>query len=176
MLHKAWNSKGEMPYCFPRSSIKFQGHMVQNITDFDPNWALRTIGRSQLSNPSDLPCYLSFQLLYPLGDNSPIANFLEKNKAGGMHHICIEVSVAHWPLDDTCIWEVSFHKSSFWFKQVQSALWLSALMILYKSAVNDISVLVHVKFGTEFLDQWWPSFMMSLSYSCCDGYIKLIMP
>ena len=39
MLHKAWNSKGEMPYCFPRSSIKFQGHTVQNITDFDPNWA-----------------------------------------------------------------------------------------------------------------------------------------
>ena len=29
-----------MPYCFPRSSIKFQGHMGQNITDFDPNWAL----------------------------------------------------------------------------------------------------------------------------------------
>ena len=39
MLHKAWNSIGEMPYCFPRSSIKFQGHTVQNITDFDPNWA-----------------------------------------------------------------------------------------------------------------------------------------
>ena len=39
MLHKAWNSKGEMPYCFPRSSIKFQGHTVQNITDFYPNWA-----------------------------------------------------------------------------------------------------------------------------------------
>ena len=39
MLHKAWNSKGEMPYCFPMSSIRFQGHMVQNITDFDPNWA-----------------------------------------------------------------------------------------------------------------------------------------
>ena len=38
MLHKAWNSKGEMLYCFPRSSIKFQGHTVQNITDFDPNW------------------------------------------------------------------------------------------------------------------------------------------
>ena len=39
MLHKAWNSKGEMPYRFPRSSIKFQGHTVQNITDFYPNWA-----------------------------------------------------------------------------------------------------------------------------------------
>ena len=39
MLHKAWNSKGEVPYCFPRSSIKFQSHTGQNITDFDPNWA-----------------------------------------------------------------------------------------------------------------------------------------
>ena len=39
MLHKTWNSKEEMPYCFPRSSIKFQGHTGQNITDFDPNWA-----------------------------------------------------------------------------------------------------------------------------------------
>ena len=39
MLRKAWNSKGEMPYCFPRSSIKFQGNTGQNITHFDPNWA-----------------------------------------------------------------------------------------------------------------------------------------
>ena len=39
MLHKAWNSKEEMPYCFPRSSIEFQGHTGQNITDFYPNWA-----------------------------------------------------------------------------------------------------------------------------------------
>ena len=38
MLDKAWNCKGEMPFCFPRSSIKFQGHTGQNITDFDPNW------------------------------------------------------------------------------------------------------------------------------------------
>ena len=28
-----------MPYWFPRSSIKFQGHTGQNITDFKPNWA-----------------------------------------------------------------------------------------------------------------------------------------
>ena len=31
------------------------------------------------------------ELLEPLGDNSPIAAFLEKNPAGGMHHICYEV-------------------------------------------------------------------------------------
>lgn len=32
------------------------------------------------------------ELLEPLGANSPIAAFLEKNPAGGMHHICYEVN------------------------------------------------------------------------------------
>ncbi|XP_032247134.1 methylmalonyl-CoA epimerase, mitochondrial isoform X2 [Halichoerus grypus] len=31
------------------------------------------------------------ELLHPLGNDSPVAAFLQKNKAGGMHHICIEV-------------------------------------------------------------------------------------
>lgn len=31
------------------------------------------------------------ELLYPLGDSSPIAGFLEKNPSGGIHHICYEV-------------------------------------------------------------------------------------
>ena len=31
------------------------------------------------------------ELLEPLGDDSPIANFLEKNPSGGIHHICYEV-------------------------------------------------------------------------------------
>ena len=31
------------------------------------------------------------ELLEPLGENSPIAKFLEKNPDGGMHHVCYEV-------------------------------------------------------------------------------------
>jgi methylmalonyl-CoA/ethylmalonyl-CoA epimerase len=31
------------------------------------------------------------ELVHPLGDKSPLANFLEKNPAGGIHHICYEV-------------------------------------------------------------------------------------
>ncbi|WP_111428707.1 methylmalonyl-CoA epimerase [Rhodobacteraceae bacterium DSL-40] len=31
------------------------------------------------------------ELLYPLGENSPIKSFLEKNPSGGIHHICYEV-------------------------------------------------------------------------------------
>ena len=31
------------------------------------------------------------ELLYPLGENSPINAFLEKNPSGGIHHLCYEV-------------------------------------------------------------------------------------
>ncbi|MBT8442096.1 MAG: methylmalonyl-CoA epimerase [Gammaproteobacteria bacterium] len=31
------------------------------------------------------------ELLEPLGEDSPIAKFLEKNPSGGMHHLCYEV-------------------------------------------------------------------------------------
>ena len=31
------------------------------------------------------------ELLYPLGENSPIQGFLDKNPLGGIHHICYEV-------------------------------------------------------------------------------------
>lgn len=31
------------------------------------------------------------ELLHPLGENSPIAGFLQKNPNGGIHHFCIEV-------------------------------------------------------------------------------------
>jgi len=31
------------------------------------------------------------ELIHPLGDASPIHGFLEKNPAGGIHHICYEV-------------------------------------------------------------------------------------
>jgi methylmalonyl-CoA/ethylmalonyl-CoA epimerase len=32
------------------------------------------------------------ELLHPLGENSPIAAFLQKNPSGGIHHICYEVA------------------------------------------------------------------------------------
>jgi len=38
----------------------------------------------------DLP-NTKIELLYPLGDDSPINGFLEKNPAGGIHHMCFEV-------------------------------------------------------------------------------------
>lgn len=35
------------------------------------------------------------ELLEPLGENSPIANFLKKNPSGGIHHVCYEVEDIH---------------------------------------------------------------------------------
>ena len=31
------------------------------------------------------------ELHYPLGENSPIQGFLDKNPSGGIHHVCYEV-------------------------------------------------------------------------------------
>ncbi|KAJ3252636.1 DnaJ- protein scj1 [Chytriomyces hyalinus] len=40
------------------------------------------------------------ELLHPLGDKSPIAGFLAKNKEGGMHHVCIEVDNVYTAMAD----------------------------------------------------------------------------
>ena len=60
-----------------------------------------TLGAS-VSEPLDLPAHgvttvfvtlpnTKLELLHPLGDASPIAGFLAKNPAGGVHHLCYEV-------------------------------------------------------------------------------------
>lgn len=35
------------------------------------------------------------ELIEPLGENSPLIKFLEKNPAGGQHHVCFEVADIH---------------------------------------------------------------------------------
>lgn len=35
------------------------------------------------------------ELIEPLGENSPIRNFLAKNPKGGQHHVCFEVEDIH---------------------------------------------------------------------------------
>lgn len=61
-----------------------------------------TLG-ARVSEPLELPEHgvvtvfvelpnTKIELLYPLGEDSPIARYLEKNPAGGVHHICYEVA------------------------------------------------------------------------------------
>ena len=56
--------------------------------------------------PFDLPaqgvrvCFVDtpnsqIELIEPLGEDSPIVRFLERNPAGGQHHICFEVPEIH---------------------------------------------------------------------------------
>lgn len=57
---------------------------------------------ADVSEPEDLPEHgvtvvfvklqnTKIELLHPLGENSPIQGFLDKNPSGGMHHVCFEV-------------------------------------------------------------------------------------
>ncbi len=60
------------------------------------------LGAEAIGAPFDLPaqgvrvCFVDapntqIELIEPLGPNSPIVKFLEKNPAGGQHHLCYEV-------------------------------------------------------------------------------------
>eukprot|EP00244_Chara_vulgaris_P006688 TRINITY_DN2532_c0_g1_i1.p1 TRINITY_DN2532_c0_g1~~TRINITY_DN2532_c0_g1_i1.p1 ORF type:complete len:235 (-),score=28.47 TRINITY_DN2532_c0_g1_i1:1307-2011(-) len=66
----------------------------------------RTVFGAQVSEPLDQPDHgvtvvfvhlstATIELLHPLGDNSPIAKFLEKNPKGGLHHLCLTVDDIH---------------------------------------------------------------------------------
>jgi len=61
----------------------------------------KTLG-AKVSAPVDQPAHgvtvvfvelanTKIELLHPLGANSPIAGFLERNAGGGIHHVCYEV-------------------------------------------------------------------------------------
>ena len=60
-----------------------------------------TLG-AKVSAPVDQPAHgvtvifvelpnTKIELLHPLGANSPISGFLERNSSGGIHHVCFEV-------------------------------------------------------------------------------------
>ncbi|MDJ0957271.1 MAG: methylmalonyl-CoA epimerase [Arenicellales bacterium] len=61
----------------------------------------QTLG-ARVSLPKDMPEHgvttvfvelpnIKVELLHPLGDGSPVQNFLERNPSGGVHHVCYEV-------------------------------------------------------------------------------------
>ena len=79
-------------------------HVAVAVPDVDAAAAIYrdTLG-TNVSEPEALPDHgvtvvlvdvgnTRIELLEPLGENSPIQGFLERNPAGGLHHICYEVS------------------------------------------------------------------------------------
>jgi methylmalonyl-CoA/ethylmalonyl-CoA epimerase len=64
------------------------------------------LGATKVHAPFDLPpqgvrvCFVDtpnsqIELIEPLGESSPLHNFLAKNPAGGQHHVCFEVPDIH---------------------------------------------------------------------------------
>ncbi|MGF1549703.1 MAG: methylmalonyl-CoA epimerase [Sphingomonadaceae bacterium] len=64
------------------------------------------LGATKIHEPFDLPaqkvrvCFIDtpnsqIELLEPLGEDSPVTRFLDKNPGGGQHHICFEVPDIH---------------------------------------------------------------------------------
>ena len=79
-------------------------HVALAVPDLEAAVAsYQTALGAEVSLPQDLPEHgvrvvfitlpnTKVELLEPLGAGSPIAKFLEKNPAGGMHHVCYEVA------------------------------------------------------------------------------------
>ena len=63
MLHKAWGSIEDVPYCFPRSSVRFQGRMALKIVEFDPDWAFPDCN-SNLNSPMATKCCTKLEVAY----------------------------------------------------------------------------------------------------------------
>ena len=87
-------------------------HVAIVVPDLDQAAGLyRDLLGGDVSEPEDLPEHgvtvvfvnlgnTKIELLRPLSPESPVANFLKKNKDGGMHHVCIEVDNIHNAMDD----------------------------------------------------------------------------
>jgi len=79
-------------------------HVAIAVPDLEAATALyRGILGAKVSAPSPQPDHgvtvvfvdlpnTKIELLHPLGPNSPIKTFLERNAAGGIHHVCYEVA------------------------------------------------------------------------------------
>ena len=78
------------------------GVATPSIADAIPYWR-DVMGAIVIHDPFDLPaqgvkvCFVDtpntqIELIEPLGEASPIRAFLEKNPAGGQHHLCYEVA------------------------------------------------------------------------------------
>lgn len=78
-------------------------HVAIAVPDLDAAVAqYRGALGADVGEPQDLPEHgvtvvfitlpnTKIELLYPLGADSPIKGFIDKNPAGGIHHICYEV-------------------------------------------------------------------------------------
>ncbi len=78
------------------------GIATPSIADAIPYWR-DVMGATVIHDPFDLPaqgvkvCFVDtpntqIELIEPLGEGSPIRAFLDKNPAGGQHHLCYEVA------------------------------------------------------------------------------------
>lgn len=78
-------------------------HVAIAVPDLEAACAFyRDVLRAALSQPSDQPEHgvrivrvelgeSQVELMEPLGEDSPIARFLERNPRGGIHHLCYAV-------------------------------------------------------------------------------------
>ena len=197
MMHKAWSSIEEVPRCFSRSYVKFQGHTALKIVEFYPNWEFpdcnsslnslmatkcctkletakerclivfqghpsifkvtrdksspiltqigrfRTIGRSQLSNPSDLPfLWASYGCTgFTLSVHPSVDNMVSEFRS--ISQVCFEIEISNF----LCMFILAKGRSLLFFSDVS-----------FKMAT------------------WWPYWIFSCSQALKNTSVRLELP
>lgn len=97
----------QQPRCLMSSEAVWKLGRLNHVAVATPDLAktsafYRDVLGAKVSDTEDLPDHgvttvfveldnTKIELLHPFGEKSPIQGFLDKNKAGGIHHVCIEV-------------------------------------------------------------------------------------
>lgn len=91
-------------------SLNHVGIAVPNLEEAMENYR-NLYGATEFVEPFELPTQgvrvafvnlpnSQIELIEPLGETSPILNFLEKNPKGGQHHVCFEVDSVQEAIED----------------------------------------------------------------------------
>ena len=163
MMHKAWCSIEEVPFRFPRSSIKFQGHKGKKIADFDPNWAFPEQGWGQIRFIKYKYKYIFFRSFKCKYKYKYISKNLIKYKYKYKYSSSNTNTNTQWGRDKIA----AILQMTYWnllYCKIVLLIQIS-LKIVSKGPIYNKPTLVQIMawrwVGNKPLsDQWWPGLLM----------------
>ena len=161
MRHEAWSSIEEVPYCFSRSSVKFQGHIALKIVEFDSNCAFPDCN-SSLNSPMAMKCCTKLETAKK---RCPIVSQRSSIKFQGHTGQNITDFDPNWAFPD--------YRPVAAFKSLRFALFLYQLIFLLFLSTSDMFVHLPVILVVIWSLRQWLVACFVPDYSLNQCWIKI---
>ena len=168
MMHRAWSSIVEVPYCFSRSYVKFQGHTALKIVEFYPNWAFPDCN-SSLNSRMAMKCCTKLETAKercPIGFHGHPSNFkVTRDKTSP---ILIQIGRfrtigrSSFQIPQICLVSSAAHAQRSWSNTEPNELWNSLLR-----AESMAQQLWLWNSYSGFVVVWMSTFVKALRISIC---------